>query len=263
MEHLDINKVHEHVLAIAKEFDRICTKHNIPYYMLGGTMLGAVRHKGFIPWDDDMDFGVPVEYYDNLEEVLNKELANNFRCCTYRNHPALINNFMKIEDLTTVTDNRVLFPIPLEKQIGINIDIFPLFKCKLNDPVMNKVRFYSMVLGVFVSSKSNPRSIMRKLFKSIVKIMCGGSHVKVNKRLDKVLRRVNKGDCLGNLLGHWKEKEIIPLDWYGNGVRYQFEDTTFVGLDNYKDYLKKLYGNYLELPPEDKRKPHVDNVYLR
>ena len=66
MEKIGIKEIQQHLLGIAKEFDRICTKHNIPYFMLYGTMLGAVRHKGFIPWDDDMDFGVPIEYYTTI-----------------------------------------------------------------------------------------------------------------------------------------------------------------------------------------------------
>ena len=95
MERIDIEEVHSRVLAIAKEFDRICTLHGIPYYMIGGTMLGAIRHKGFIPWDDDMDFGVPIEHYQELINILEKELPYPFRCCTYKNHPAVLFNFLK------------------------------------------------------------------------------------------------------------------------------------------------------------------------
>ena len=79
MKRIGIDEIHARVLAIAKEFDKICTRHQIPYYMLGGTMLGAIRHKGFIPWDDDMDFGVPIAYYDQLEEILKEELPSNYR----------------------------------------------------------------------------------------------------------------------------------------------------------------------------------------
>ena len=70
----DIKECHEILLGIAKQFVEICDKHNIKYYMLGGTMLGAVRHKGFIPWDYDMDFGVMRKDFDALMSALNKEL---------------------------------------------------------------------------------------------------------------------------------------------------------------------------------------------
>ena len=89
MKLLEIKETQACLLNIAKEFDRICTKHNIPYYMIFGTMIGAIRHKGFIPWDDDMDFGVPIEYYKQLEAILEIELPYPYRCCNYKNHPAI------------------------------------------------------------------------------------------------------------------------------------------------------------------------------
>ena len=75
MNQVDTNQCHKLLLKIAKEFDQICTKYDIPYYMLGGTMLGAIRHKGFIPWDDDMDFGVPRLYYNLLIQKLENEFC--------------------------------------------------------------------------------------------------------------------------------------------------------------------------------------------
>ena len=263
MERIGIEVIHARVLAIAKEFDKICTRHQIPYYMLGGTMLGAIRHKGFIPWDDDMDFGVPMAYYDQLEKILKEELPSNYRCCTYKNHPAVIHNYFKIEDRETVLDDRTRFSIPLEEQLGVNIDVFPLCKCQLNDPIMKKVHFYKNLLGAFMNSRSRPNSITRKFAKAFLRFIAGGSPLKVNEKMDLLLHNTDKGECLGNLLGHWGAKEIIPCDWYGSGVRYSFGDTSFVGIKSYDKYLTKLYGNYMQLPPEEKRVPHEENVYLR
>ena len=261
MEKIGINEIHARVLAIAKEFDRICTRHNIPYFMIGGTMLGAIRHKGFIPWDDDMDFGVPIEYYDQLEKYLKEELPLNYRCCTYKNHPCVIHNYIKIEDRETVFDDRVRFPLPLSEQIGVNIDIFPLCRCRLDDPVMKKVTYYKTLLGAFMKSRSHPDSFPRKIVKAFLRFIAGGSPVKVNNKMEQLLHNT-QGDCLGDLLGHGSI-EIIPCDWYGSGVRYQFEDTSFVGIMNYDKYLTKVYGDYMQLPPEGKRAIHMDNVYLR
>ena len=70
----NVEEIHHILLNIAAAFHQICIKHDIPYCMLGGTMLGAVRHKGFIPWDDDMDFAVPREYYEKIIELLEQEL---------------------------------------------------------------------------------------------------------------------------------------------------------------------------------------------
>lgn len=139
MERIGIEEVHNRVLAIAKEFDRICTFHGIPYYMIGGTMLGAIRHKGFIPWDDDMDFGVPIEHYQELIDILEKELAYPYRCCTYKNHPAVLFNYFKIEDLSTCIDD-VAIDLPLHQKLGLNIDIFPLNTCTIGGKAEKTVR---------------------------------------------------------------------------------------------------------------------------
>lgn len=263
MERIGIDDIHARVLAIAKEFDKICTRHHIPYYMLGGTMLGAIRHKGFIPWDDDMDFGVPIAYYDQLEDILKEELPEKYRCSTYKNHPSVIHNYFKIEDRETVIDDRTRFSLPLAEQLGVNIDVFPLCRCRLNDPVMKKVHFYKNLLGAFMNSRSCPNSLSRKFVKAFLRFIAGGSPIKLNKKMDLLLHHTNQGECLGNLLGHWGLKEIIPCDWYGCGVRYRFEDTSFVGVKSYDKYLTKLYGNYMQLPSEEKRLPHEENVYLR
>ena len=262
MRHLSINDVHKHVLAIAKEFDRICSKHSIPYYMLGGTMLGAVRHNGFIPWDDDMDFGVPIKYYKPLINILQEELQFPYRCCTCYNHPAVIFNYIKIEDQTTVIDSLAV-KLPLEQQIGVNIDVFPLNKCKSNDIAWRKILMRNYLLGGYVESLTHPKSFIRKCVKFFLRLISGGDHININKSINVILENTDRGDCLGNLLGRWGNKEIIPIEWYGEGKRYIFEDTEFVGLTNYRDYLSQLYGDYLNLPPKDKRIPHVENIYHR
>ena len=80
---LTFEELRHHLLEIAKAFDAVCRKNNIPYYMLGGTMLGAIRHKGFIPWDDDMDFGVPRKYFDTLIEIFERDLPSKYNAVQF------------------------------------------------------------------------------------------------------------------------------------------------------------------------------------
>ena len=261
MEHIDIETVHRIVLSIAKQFEQICSNHSIPYYMLGGTMLGAVRHHGFIPWDDDMDFGVPYEYYKDLESILLKELPFPYRCCTFRNHPAAIDNFIKIDDQTTRIDDRAI-DLPIIQQLGVNVDVFPLVRCNEGDYRMKIIRQKKKLLGSFYLSKSHPNSVFRKAIKKTLQGLIGGKPIYMQRSIDKTLSRCRSGNYLGNLLGHWEEKEIIPIEWYGEGKRYKFEDTTFIGIEQYDKYLTRLYGNYMELPPLDKQIAHVNKVYL-
>lgn len=263
MKSLEIDEVHRRVLAIAKEFDRICVKHRITYYMIGGTMLGAIRHKGFIPWDDDMDFGVPMESFQELIDVLDKELLYPYRCCTYKNHPAVLHNYIKIEDRDTCIDDKSI-GLPLEKKLGLNVDVFPLNKCVLGGKAEKRLRRRVDLLGkAYLCSVSRGDSKARQLAKKCLRTLTGGSPLHLQQEIERRLQEINKGECLGNLLGRWREKEIVPQAWYGNGVRYQFEDTSFVGLKDYDKYLTRMYGDYMELPPKEKQVAHVDNVYLR
>ena len=89
-------ELHGILLGIGRAFDDLCRKHNIPYYMLGGTMLGAVRHGGIIPWDDDLDFGVPREFFDRLKQVLSDELPDPYRVVTLEKSDSMLNEIIKI-----------------------------------------------------------------------------------------------------------------------------------------------------------------------
>lgn len=258
-----VSEVQHILLNIAKEFDRICTQHHIPYYMLGGTMLGAVRHKGFIPWDDDMDFGVPIEHYPELIKYLEQELPFPYRCCTYKNHPAILYNFIKIEDRLTCIDDKAI-DLPLEQKLGVNIDVFPLNVCTLGGKSEKRLRRKVDLLGkAYLHSVSHPNSHLRMITKKCLRIIMGDNKRKMQEDIEQLMFDINEGDYLGNLSGRWGEKEIVPIGWYGNGKRYVFEDTSFVGLENYESYLTRLYGDYMQLPPEDERTVHVEIVYLR
>ena len=94
-------ELHRRALALGKCFHSICEKNSIPYYMLGGSMLGAVRHKGFIPWDDDMDFGVEREYFNKLLQILNEQLPENYRLVSKDNVKGFYGGFVKLEDRQT------------------------------------------------------------------------------------------------------------------------------------------------------------------
>ena len=263
MKKIGIDEVHQHVLGIAKVFDKICTEHNIPYYMLGGSMLGAIRHKGFIPWDDDMDFGVPIDYYIQLEDILSKELQYPYRCCTYKNHPCVLHNYIKIEDQTTCIDD-VASRLPIEQKIGVNIDVFPLNRCYLNGKTERSLRRKVNILGVVYSeSITKPNNILRKGMKLMFKFMLGNSPRRIQNKIERQLYSIKDGEMLGNLLGRWEEKEVIPKTWYGVGTRYLFEDTSFIGLTEYDKYLTRLYGDYMSLPPKEQQVAHAENFFLR
>ena len=119
---ISLPECHSILLNIATAFHNICVAHNIPYYMLGGTQLGAVRHRGMIPWDDDMDFGVPREYFEQLKHILSTELQSSYNVISIDNTTQYYAGYIKIEDSNTVVETLDDCSFPS----GINIDIFPL-----------------------------------------------------------------------------------------------------------------------------------------
>ena len=262
MERIGIDEVHNCVLAIAKEFDRICEVQGIPYYMLGGTMLGAIRHKGFIPWDDDMDFGVPIQYFPILIKALNEQLKQPYRCCTYENSSSVYFPFIKIEHTGTVLDDPQI-PLPIEKKIGLNIDIFPLISCDLNDKSIPAIWKLAKIYGIiFTDSRQHGGWV--NFVKRTLRMLLPWSEKDLYYKIKERLLNLKDGSYLGNILGRWREREIIPIEWYGDKERYVFEDTFFYGIKEYDLYLNQLYGDYMELPPEDQRTgDHANNVYLR
>lgn len=261
MKRMTLDEIHLTLLDIAKEFDRICVKHNIPYYMIGGTMLGAVRHKGFIPWDDDMDFGVPVEYYEELQWILNKELPSFYRCSTYKNSDSVFLPFFKIEDTSTILDDKQI-PLPLNKKIGVNIDIFPLYMTNMSDiNIVKSRKYYRLGAKIYTNSRSNYKIV--KIIKQLLRILCPVSQRWFCDRSIKCASRILSGPYLSNIWGRWEEKEFCPPDWYGMNVRYPFENITLIGIKENDFYLSQMYGQYMRLPKDSERFTHSAIAYKK
>ena len=261
MKQIEIEEVHNRLLNIAKVFDNICRKHGVNYYMLGGTMLGAIRHKGFIPWDDDMDFGVLRKDYERLKRILRTELPEQYKCCDYNNDKVIQYPFIKISDTETlIQDPRV--NLPLENQIGINIDVFPLDNCNPNSIRIKFIRCLCR-LTTIIYVESTTQSMIIHVIKRILRFLCPISHHQILNFTEYLTQSLPSGSYIGNIYGRWRDKEIIPSIWYGNNIRYRFESLELNGFQEYDKYLRRLYGNYMELPPIELRKAHVENIFMK
>ena len=258
----DIKEIQAILLSVMKEFDRICTKHNVPYYMIGGTLLGAVRHQGFIPWDDDIDVGVPIEYYEQLILLLNKELPTPYCVYTFKTHKGCGSAYAKVGDDSTRIDDPRMNRVPLESQIGINMDIFPLNSCEYDDPRIKELhKLMNRYALIYIGNSSKTR--WKNIIKSLFRILNPHDEAYYLSRQIDIVKEINGKSCMANLFGRYGKKEIVPIEYFGNHVRYEFEGVFLSGVADYDSYLKNIYGNYMELPPKEQRIAHVNDVYKR
>lgn len=269
MEKLNINQVHEYLLGIGKEFHRICVDNNIPYYMIGGTQLGAIRHGGFIPWDDDMDFGIPRPYYEKFKKCCMEQVRVPYQLVTAENSSYPI-GYVKMQDTRTWIDDPMM-GFSKDTPIGVYVDIFPLDECSddyalLHNLDKKRIMFDHIVRGIF---EKLPH---RKWYYGIANytlhyLLPHGHRAKLwwMAQKDKICLEYSQTgkEAMINLYGIYKERELVNKSIWGNPTLYKFEDTEFYGPKDYDGFLKQIYGDYMKLPDPDKRHIHVDNVFLR
>lgn len=251
-------------LNLLKTFADICEKNNLRYYMIGGTMLGAVRHKGFIPWDDDIDIGMPREDYIRFLEIAQKSLPHQYKILNYKKDKDYLRYFSRLVDTRVKiyndsnTDTLIenawmdIFPLDGTSNIGFVRNLQFLMLC------VNRVMYHFSCFEQMVNLMRPGRPKYQQL---IIKF---GMKFKVGRRrdskaiLDKIDRKLqrysfDKSDYVMNFFGAYVKKEVLPREWFGEAKKYQFEDAMLNGPAEYDIYLRQFYGEY-QIPPSDEHK---------
>ena len=262
----NMDLLHKVDMDIVKEVVRICDAHNLTYFMLGGTMLGAVRHGGFIPWDDDIDLGMPRDDYEKFLKIAPKELPGHMKTVNYRTDRKFQYYITRVLD----TDTKVI-----EERIGndskytnASIDIFPIDGTP-NNAFLRKIYFFRVLFHRALMSLCYKDSIDRKRKRSFKEkvLLWVMERIPVEKlttpykekcKIDKLLRsqKVEGSLYIGNIMGAYRTREIVPAYFYGEGAFYDFEDIQLRGMAKADAYLTYTYGDYMQLPPEESRKTH-------
>ena len=251
--------LHQRLLEIGTNFHIACEKLGLKYYMLGGTMLGAVRHNGFIPWDDDMDFGMPRDDYDSFIQNASSVLPPYYELRFYLNADNSPMHYVKmIDNRTTLIEKGYTKYIE-----GLYIDVFPLDGAG-NGSVLDRIRFKKIqYLQVLIMNHCTTRS--KKGIKAVLKWYAQTRdlkklHISLEKEMKK--RSLMDSAFIANYLGAWGDKEIMPKEIMGSPKLYRFEETELYGSENADGYLKSLYGDYMKLPPLEKRVFKHNYYYL-
>lgn len=249
-------------LEILKEFIRICNVLNLRYFGLGGTALGAVRHNGIIPWDDDIDVGMPREDYEIFIEKSPKILKDKYFVQCNKTDNEYFNNFAKLRNSQTTFIEKTVSHLNINH--GVYIDIFPLDGLPKNKLLSFTYYYYLKFLNGFKSAsfyREKSRSLVRDL---IDKIMFLGTFIYGVKRIsflvDKILKKYpyKNSDNVMNFSGAWGRKEIFSKVVFGKGFECIFEDIRVRIPEKYDTYLTKMYGEYNKFPPKEKQQAHHD-----
>lgn len=262
MKQLNIKQVQERLLNIAATVDTICDQHGIPLFMISGTMLGAVRHKGFIPWDDDMDFAVPYERYYDLIQILRDELPDNMRCLTYDRSETYKVPWIKVED----TDSTMIDPclnLPQDKMPGLTIDIFPFVECEKTSCEKTAKKIQRLLTLLKVAYSSNADGKWKNVAKSMIRFVTPLSEKTINEKIQKLTDSIVSGDYYTIPVDPNYFDRYFPKQWFEPFTRFRFEDKSFYGVTDFDSYLTEIYHDYMTLPLEEKRRIHCDNVFLR
>lgn len=256
----ELKKMQNRLYNLFKSFDLICSEYGLRYYMLGGTMLGAIRHEGFIPWDDDIDVGMPREDYLKFISILkSKELSNIDLKVGYESKDLIFPYSKLLDSNTTLIENRLDGIVE-----GIYIDIFPLDGLG-NKKLLHKIHYYEhFFLQGCLYYKQEPKK-RKNLLKNILQKLVGIVSIEtIVKRLNQIEIKHTFDNSLyvGNLSGNWGYREIMEKNIYGTPVKNKFEDTLFFGVEDPEAYLTSLYGDYKALPPIDKQVTHHDYIYI-
>ncbi len=253
----EIKKLHDVELELLVEFDRICRKHDIPYSIDGGTLLGAVRHKGFIPWDDDADVIMNRAAYQKLMKVLDGELdKDRFYFQDMKRTKGYRWGYGKLRRKNTkfVRLNQEHMPYPQ----GVFLDVFVcdnvpdsyLFRCicnfqsflfrKLFYAEVGKVNAIGFARGIYILLGIVPeRTLKRQYFR----------YVRFRNRVHTDWVKCLTFPACNKTYGYKRS-------WYEDTIDMCFENVVLRASREYEEYLTFLYGNYMELPPENKRKIH-------
>ncbi|MBQ9254146.1 MAG: LicD family protein [Bacteroidales bacterium] len=256
-------------IDMVDELDRICRKYNIPYVLYGGTMLGAIRHKGFIPWDDDIDIAMFREDYEKFKKV-SSELNPNI--CFFQDSDTDKEYRWGYAKLRRVGTNFVrVGQEHLKCKTGVFIDIFPLDDIPLWLPFQMIQDFYCYCLRKIAWSEVGKKNTkdFKKLWFSLLSKIPMSMVVKCQKFLHKKSSNSspNRVTCLlFPSLGKFyfkaplKERYGMPKQWFKEREEYDFEGRKYFGIKDYDAFLKYEYRDYMTPPPKEKRKKHYASI---
>lgn len=250
------------LLEIMDEIHRVCTEHGFTYYIIFGTLIGAVRHKGFIPWDTDIDIGMPRADYDRFMKESNLYFKDGFSCHYHGNTKDWYNpHALVYNENTIITWNKDHYRN--KKDNPVYVDVFPLDKgeeswtkraarTKEIDAMLYELSRRECLL---YKRNSFIQMALKSLYAKTKKLLL--SDAKFVEKLDKKISQCQDEESY--VLGTYGQYYILNRV-FGEPTLYEFEGRQYYGPQDADTYLTLIYGNYHKLPPVEAQVQHLDLI---
>ena len=261
MKEITIQEIRMRQISLLLFLDKICSENNIKYSLSDGTLLGAIRHKGFIPWDDDIDVMMPREDYERFLSLSCKRFSNK-RICSCFSDKKYPFPFAKIMDTETLINEGVDYDFDM----GVYIDIFPYDKS--SSCFSSRILFVLLIFFNYKISKICNDKKGRKIRQCIVKYCLPFLSLnKISRFINKMAIKENKKNnsvyrelCF---LSYDVSQKAFDISMFENFIIVEFEKHSFPSISSYNDYLISKYGDYMTPPPEEDRKRHFSKAYIK
>ncbi|MCH5310759.1 MAG: LicD family protein [Prevotella sp.] len=261
------------LMDILKAFIEICETYKLRYYCCGGTAIGAVRHNGMIPWDDDIDVMMPRPDYERLLQIAQEKQFGKYEIITPYNNDDYPLYFAKISDSTTTIVEERERPCV----IGLYVDIFPIDATDDDNKKaeQTKKHYTKLINRLNAVSTRNTFCEYIGLLKDrkewgrfAIKTLAFFFRMPIRRRLlrkmDAISHRYDY-EIANNVAVHtgsYGLKEIFPKEWLGRGCIHKFEDIEVVMPEKYDIYLRHFFGDYMQLPPKEQRIEKHNRAYF-
>lgn len=259
----------EKLIETFEAFDCFCKLHNIDYYITGGTLIGAVRHKGLIPWDDDIDVWMKRADYERFKSYKGN-VEGHYEIMDDRDENYWLLSLAKFVDTNTTLWEFECFPCVT----GVYIDVFPIDECDIDKAVELKKEYdakslqltYAMMDRSWNHYSSLIKGCKIKMLLSTIKddIYYHLKYNKIVKDYTACVERIKKsrGTMYVAFDGLYQEREIYRKEWLDDAILLPFEGMEVPAPKGYHEILTQLYGDYMKLPPEEKRVSHHAHFFL-
>lgn len=264
MKKIEIETQKNILVEILSYIHNICINNGINYSLIGGSLIGAIRHNGIIPWDDDIDIMLFRDDYEKLIKILKNQSKYDWLNVLDSESDGYYYTFAKAVDNRTVAkmeDNLT--------EHGLWVDIFPYDNLPDNAQKRKKYilkgYFYRSVIMSMTTDFNSNSKIKKRFIKRILKFYSNflnrEKFVKKYEKFSMKYKNINT-KFVGCLFSPYKLRECFNKEWFEKRKLFSFENEKFYGPTDYEKFLSQLYGNYMELPPAEKQRDHKINAWM-